>query len=75
MSNNRQQTHLNLSRSNWDLIGNKIADKITKTLKGLQQNNSKTITNEPHKEIHKNQDFKVSITDRKLYALVVTLST
>ena len=28
-----------------DLIGNKIADKITKVLKYLQQNNSETVTN------------------------------
>ena len=34
-----------------DLIGNKIADKITKISKPLQQNISQTITNEHDKEI------------------------
>ena len=29
-----------------DLIGNKIANKITKVLKNSQQNNLKTVTNE-----------------------------
>ena len=36
-----------------DLIGNKIANKITKILKTSQQNNSETITNEHDKEIPK----------------------
>ena len=36
-----------------DLIGNKIADKITKIAKHLQQNNLETITNEHDKEISK----------------------
>ena len=36
-----------------DLIGNKIADKITKVSRNSQQNNSKTVTNENDKEIHK----------------------
>ena len=33
-----------------DLIGYKIADKITKILKTLQQNNSESVTNEHGKE-------------------------
>ena len=36
-----------------ELIGNKIADKITKISKTLQENNSETITNEHDKEIPK----------------------
>ena len=36
-----------------DLIGNKIADRITKVSKYSQQNNSETVTNEDDKEIHK----------------------
>ena len=36
-----------------DLIGNKIADKITKVLKTLQQNNSETVANEHNHEIPK----------------------
>ena len=36
-----------------DLIGNKIADKIMKVSKNLQQNNSETVTNEHDKEIPK----------------------
>ena len=35
------------------MIGNKIADKITKVLKNAQQNNPETVTNENDKEIHK----------------------
>ena len=35
------------------MIGNKIADKITKISKDLQQNNSETITNEHDQEIPK----------------------
>ena len=35
------------------LIGNKIADKITKVSKKLEQNNSETVTNEHDKEILK----------------------
>ena len=36
-----------------DLIGNKIADRITKVSKSLQQNHSETVTNEHDKEIPK----------------------
>ena len=36
-----------------DLIGNKIADTITKVSKNSQQNNSETVTNEHDKEIPK----------------------
>ena len=36
-----------------DLIGNKIADKITKVSKNSQQNKSETVTNENVKEIRK----------------------
>ena len=36
-----------------DLIGNKIADWITKVSKNSQQNNSETLTNENDKEIYK----------------------
>ena len=36
-----------------DLIGNKIADKITEVSKNLQQNYSETVTNANNKEIRK----------------------
>ena len=36
-----------------DLIGNKIADRITKVSKSSQQNHSETVTNEHDKEIPK----------------------
>ena len=36
-----------------DLIANKIANKITRVSKNLQQNNLKTVTNEHEKEIPK----------------------
>ena len=36
-----------------DLIGNKIADRITKVSKNLEQNNSETVTDEHDKEIPK----------------------
>ena len=36
-----------------DLIGNKIANKITKVSKNSQQNNSETVRNENDKEIPK----------------------
>ena len=35
------------------MIGNKIADKITKVLRNSQQNNSEKVTNENDKEISK----------------------
>ena len=35
------------------MIGNKIANRITKVSKNSQQNNSKTVTNEHDKEIPK----------------------
>ena len=35
------------------MIGNKIANKITKVAKNSQQNNSKTVTNEKDKKIPK----------------------
>ena len=36
-----------------DLIGNKVASKVTKVSKNSQQNNSKTVRNENDKEIPK----------------------
>ena len=36
-----------------DLIGNKIADRITEVSNNSQQNNSETVTNEHDKEIPK----------------------
>ena len=36
-----------------DLLGNKIAERITKMSKNLQQNNSETVTTEHDKEIPK----------------------
>ena len=37
------------SEATGDLVGNKIADKITKISKNLQQNNSETVKNEHDK--------------------------
>ena len=49
-----QQMHLKLlQKVTGDFIGNKIAGKITKVSRNLQQNNSETVTNEHDKEIHK----------------------
>ena len=48
-----QKELLENSRSNWCLIGNKIANRITKVLKNSQQNNSETVTNEHDKKILK----------------------
>ena len=45
-----------------DLIGNKIANRITKVAKNSQQNNSETVTNENDKEIPKER--YISIKDR-----------
>ena len=39
------------TEANGDLIGNKIANKITKVSKNPQQNNSGTVKNETFKEI------------------------
>ena len=36
-----------------DLIGNKMANKITRTSKGPQQNNSETVTNEHYEQVPK----------------------
>ena len=36
------------SKTNWRLIDNKIADKITKIPKHLKQNDSETVVNEYH---------------------------
>ena len=46
-----------------DLIGNKIADNITKISKTLQQNNLETVTNEHDKEITKER--YISLEERQ----------
>ena len=51
---------------NGDLIGNKIADKITKISKTLRQNQSETFINEHDKEIRK-QKIRVSRRKTKHY--------
>ena len=48
-----QKTNSKNSRSKWCLIDNKIADKITKISKTLQNKKSETATNEHNKEIPK----------------------
>ena len=62
MRNNVQQLQLNIlqkkviqktAEATGGLIGNKIANKITKLSKNSQQNNSKTVTNEHDKETPK----------------------
>ena len=42
-----------LAEATGDLIGNKVADRITKVSKNSQQNNSEIVTNENDKEIPK----------------------
>ena len=39
------------AEATWDLIGNKVAIRITKVSKNSQQNNLETVTNENDKEI------------------------
>ena len=46
-----------------DLIGNKIADRITKAAKLLPQNNSETVTNEHDKEI--SEERYISLEERQ----------
>ena len=48
-----------------DLIGNKIANGITKVSRSLPQNNSETISNKHDKEILK-KDIYLQKKDRKL---------
>ena len=48
------------------MIGNKIANKITKVSKSLQQNNSETGTNENDKEIPK-ENMYLQGKDKKLF--------
>ena len=48
-----------------DLFSNKIADRIRKVSKNLQQNYSKTVTNEHDKETPKERDISPE-EDRKL---------
>ena len=49
-----------------DLIGNKIANRITKVSKSLPQNNSETITNGLDKKISKERYIYLQKKDRKL---------
>ena len=49
-----------------DLIGNKIADTITKVSKNSQQNNWETVTNEHDKEIPKEIYIYLQKKDKKL---------
>ena len=49
-----------------DLIGNKIADTITKVSKNSQQNNLETVTNEHDKEIPKEIYIYLQKKDKKL---------
>ena len=59
--------HQKTAEATGDLIGNKIADRITKFLKNSQQNNIETVTNENDKEIPKeryiSQEERQNITD------------
>ena len=49
-----------------DLIGNKLANKITGVSKNLQQNNSETVTNENDKEIPKER-YNISRKNTRNY--------
>ena len=62
MLNNLQQTQLKLlqkdsfkktAEATGDLVGDKIANRITKVSKNPKQKNSETVTNEHNKEITK----------------------
>ena len=57
MLNNLQQMRLKLlqrtAEATGDLIGNKVADRITKVSKNSQQNNLDAVTNDHDKEIPK----------------------
>ena len=48
-----------------DLIGNKIADRTTKSSKDSQQNNSETVTNQPDKKSTKTKIY-LQKKDKKL---------
>ena len=48
------------AEGNGDLIGHKIANKIPKTPKSPQNNNSETVTNEHDKEISKERYIYIS---------------
>ena len=65
MLNNLQQMLLKLlqktAEATGDLISNKIANRIGKVSKTLQQNNSKTVANKHDKEIPK----EICISRRK----------
>ena len=65
MLNNLQQMVLELlqktAEATGDLISNKIANRIAKVSKTLQQNNSKTVANKHDKEIPK----EICISRRK----------
>ena len=51
------------------MIGNKIANKITKVSKSLQQNNSETGTNENEKEIPKEKYISPGERQEIIYKL------
>ena len=61
--NNLQQMHLKLHQqkksknriSNWFLIGNKIANNITKMQRTSPQNNSETVTNKRYISLEESQ--------------------
>ena len=67
-----KKTNSRNSRSTGDLIGNKIANKITKVSKNSQRNNSKTATNENDKEISK-QRYISPDENRKLLIILVLI--
>ena len=51
MLNNLIQMYLKTTEATSGLVGNKIADKITKVSRNSQQNGSVTVTSEHDKEI------------------------
>ena len=53
MVNNLHQMNEKLAEATDDLIGDKIADRITRLSKNSQQNNSETVKNEHDKVIPK----------------------
>ena len=57
------------AKSTCDMIGNKIANKITKVSKSLQQNNSETGTNENEKEIPKEKYISPGERQEIIYKL------
>ena len=56
-----------------DLIGNKIANRITNVSQNSQKNNSWAATNENDKEIPKERDIYLEEKDKKLLIILILI--